>query len=359
MKVAIMGAGLSGLTCALMLERNGIYPTILESRKEVGDRFVNGEIFLSVLNRPIIDPLRYLSEEYQIYLMPTSHLSELTIYSENNKAVINEHLGHVNIRGRHEQSYEKQLARLVKSEIQFQSELSYEDVVQHYTHVVLATGDASYAIRLQNFEEHLSVSIKGATVEGNFERSSAATWLNNTYAPRGYSYLLPFSDTEANIVIAHPDLEDSSDEKINQQWKQFYERVCMDFQQTLKITDQFQIKNYKIGACKYPRIGNTFFTGNCFGTIMPFLGFGQFEAILTGIYAAQDLCGSANYEEKTKHLRRSYHHSLTIRQGMERLDNEAFDVVVQQLNGYIGKRIFKRSPFNPLKLFSYFLRPFV
>jgi hypothetical protein len=44
-KIAIMGAGLSGLACALMLERNGIRPEIFESKGEVGDRFINGEAF--------------------------------------------------------------------------------------------------------------------------------------------------------------------------------------------------------------------------------------------------------------------------------------------------------------------------
>lgn len=48
MKVAIMGAGLSGLACAIRLEQLGIYPDIFEKRGSIGDRFVNGEVLLTI-----------------------------------------------------------------------------------------------------------------------------------------------------------------------------------------------------------------------------------------------------------------------------------------------------------------------
>lgn len=57
-----MEAGLSGLSCAITLEQNGISPVIIEHRKSVGDRFVYGEILLSLVNRPVFDPLAYFSE---------------------------------------------------------------------------------------------------------------------------------------------------------------------------------------------------------------------------------------------------------------------------------------------------------
>lgn len=62
MDVAIMGAGLSGLACAITLEKNGITPTIFESRSQVGDRFINAEAFLPVFERPIRDNYAYLSD---------------------------------------------------------------------------------------------------------------------------------------------------------------------------------------------------------------------------------------------------------------------------------------------------------
>jgi phytoene dehydrogenase-like protein len=45
MKVAIMGDGLSGLACALTLEKRGVKPDVLEKRRIVGDRFTNSGVF--------------------------------------------------------------------------------------------------------------------------------------------------------------------------------------------------------------------------------------------------------------------------------------------------------------------------
>ncbi|MFN7249349.1 MAG: FAD-dependent oxidoreductase [Anaerobacillus sp.] len=359
MKVAIMGAGLSGLSCAIMLERHGIKPTIFEHRTQVGDRFINAEAFLSLLTRPVNDAFHYFSEEFQLFLKPTSSINQLIINSENEKAIIDEHVGFVNIRGRHQLSLENQLAEQLESVIHFNSIHSYEELLQEYSHVIMATGDSAYPMKLQNFREDLSVTLKGATVEGEFDRFKVFVWLDNTLAPQGYAYLLPFSDTEANIVIGYPDLPEEHEEMITDYWDRFYTTACRELAQPLKITDQFQIKNYKIGICKSARIGNTFFIGNCFGSTMPFLGYGQFESILTGVYAAYDLCGFGSYEEYTNTFRRSYDHSLTLRRGMEKINNSTFDFTVKHLDGYIGQKLFKQNHKNPLKTISYLVRPFL
>lgn len=81
MKVAIMGAGISGLACAIMLEKHGTEPVIFESRGMVGDRFVNGEVLLSMFTRPVNDSIAYLSEQFGIYLHPAAGISKLTFYS--------------------------------------------------------------------------------------------------------------------------------------------------------------------------------------------------------------------------------------------------------------------------------------
>ncbi|WP_353505385.1 NAD(P)-binding protein [Clostridium sp. Marseille-Q2269] len=68
MKVAIMGDGISGLSCAKTLEMYGIKPTIFEKRNRVGDRFVNAEAMFSVLDEPIKDCIPYLRGNYNINL---------------------------------------------------------------------------------------------------------------------------------------------------------------------------------------------------------------------------------------------------------------------------------------------------
>lgn len=354
-----MGAGLSGLACAITLEKNGVTPTIFEKRSEVGDRFVNGEVLMSIFTRPVHDCIASLSEEYGIYLKPTSTIQKMELFSKNKSAIIEGHLGFTNIRGRQHDSFENQLEQQTKSAIKFNSEETYQQLLSKYSHVVMATGDGDYAKKTRNFREDLTVSIKGATVEGSFDRYSVMAWIDYDLAPYGYCFLIPFSEKEANISIAIPDSPANAGVDINNLWGCFHEKVRSQLKQELPITDQFQITRYPMGICSSERIGNTFYVGNCFGTMMPFMGFGQYAAILSGVYAAYDLCGFGKYEELMKPLRQSYHDSLLLRRSMEQLSNKGLDRIIHALDGYWGEKLLQTKTINPLKVASYLLRPYI
>jgi flavin-dependent dehydrogenase len=356
MKVAIMGAGLSGLACAIELERRGIQPTIFENRSQVGDRFINGEVFVSVFSRPIQDEVRYLSENHGIFVQPTANISEVVVYSAKQRASLVGPIGFISTRGRHRDALENQLARQMRSEIHFDSQKSYEDLLREYTHVVMATGDAAYAEKIQPFELAATVTLTGVTVEGEFSRVKVYCWFDNRFAPDGgYGFLIPFSEKEATVVLAFPEYKSLAAYDKKALWRKYFERVSRDMDQNLKVTDTFEVNRYMMGICRYPRIGNTFFVGNCFGALMPFLGFGQFSSILTGIYAAQDICGVGEYEKLTATLRRSYYDSLALRRLIETLDNDGMDKLVQLLNGYWGHKLV-HSKVNALKWASYAAR---
>lgn len=359
MKVAIMGAGLSGLACAITLERNGIEPVIFEKRSQVGDRFVNAEALLSIFVHPVQDCIASLSEQYGLYLQPTASIQQMTITSSQAKAILEGPLGFTNIRGREANSFEAQLSRQVKSPIRFHSEATYEQLLADYTHVVMATGDGDYAKQTRNFRKDISVSLKGVTVEGQFDRYAVKVWLDYDYAPYGYGYLLPFSEKEANVVIGIPDIPANRGVELEKLWEPYFQRVQSELNQALRVTDEFQITHYPVGICDRGRVGNTFYVGNCFGSLMPFLGFGQYHALLTGVYAAYDLCGLGNYEELTGAFRQSYEHSLVLRRVMEQLDNVDLDRMVRALSGTLGNKLFFAKRINPLKVASYLMRPYV
>ncbi|WP_026477604.1 NAD(P)/FAD-dependent oxidoreductase [Alkaliphilus transvaalensis] len=359
MKIAIMGGGLSGLACGFMLEKEGIKYDLFEAREGVDDRFRNGEIFLSILNTPIDDCISYFSEEFGIYLQPVGHIKELHIYSEKEKAIIKGSLGFNVARGRSEDSIVNQLKNQIKTPIHYHSKYTYEALLKEYTHVVIATGDGAYSEALGNYKTNLTVTLKGLIVEGEFDRYTSIAWLDNRFAPKGYGYLIPLSNTEANVVLAYPDYPENDDVDSNQLMRDFIEKVQLDLNQKLKEVDGFQVTKYMIGHCLKPRIGNTFFVGNCFGAIMPFLGFGQFSAIMTGIYAAYDLAGKGKYEDSIVNLKKSYENSLVLRKGMEKLDNKKFDLMVKGLNNELGDRLLGMTNINLLEIISKVLKPFI
>ncbi|MDF2927322.1 MAG: FAD-dependent dehydrogenase [Paenibacillaceae bacterium] len=357
MKVAIMGAGLSGLACAISLEKYGITPHIYESRSMVGDRFVNGELFMALIAKPIQDCVSHLADEFGIFLHPVNMTRSITIYGPNEKAVIEGRIGHANIRGRDKGSLESHLSKQVKAPIAFNSQATYEDLLQEHTHVVLATGDSYYAQKLSNYDAALSVSMKGELVEGKFDPYSVITWIDNDLAPKGYSYFIPLDESRASMVIAYPDFPDDPHVDIHQLYDKFRQRAIRDLGQPLPAYDQFEINHYTMGSCRNARIGNTFFVGNNFGCVMPFLGFGQFCSLLTGAYAAYDLCGKGDYEKLTKPIRESFKNSLVLRKGMEELDNKGIDSVVKLLATPAGTKLFNSGQTDMLKIASHLLSP--
>lgn len=314
---------------------------------------------MPIFTRPIKDDCAYLSENHGIFLRPLANISKMTLYSEKRQGIINGHSGYINLRGRVDESFESQLFRQVKSEIYFNSKVSYEELQKDFTYVIMATGDAAYAVKARNFHVDLTVTLKGATVEGRFDRHQAAVWLDNNLAPKGYGFLLPYSEKEAVITIGYPDYPENRSFNGEPFWDRFYSKVCQNLEQNLKITDQFEINRYIMGLCKQSRLGSTFFVGNCFGTMMPAFGFGQMASILTGIYAAYDLCGHGIYEELVKPLRESYDNSLVLRHAMEQMDNHKLDLLVSLVNNRFANKILTNQKYNPLKYVSSVLKPFI
>jgi flavin-dependent dehydrogenase len=335
MEVAIMGAGMSGLCCAITLERYGITPSIFEKRSRVGDRFVYAEGMFSILNRPTKDWVPYISDNYHINLKPVAQVDKLFIHSKNEIGCINGEIGYTNSRGRRDDSYECQLEKQVKAKINFNSTEEYAKLCKEFDCVVLATGDGQYAVDLGNYRSDLTCTIKGAIVQGEFVVSNPHVWLNYEILPKGYAWLIPFSEKEANLVIAYPDYPDNIKLDINDIWKKFYNLACTKLDQKLVITDNFEVTKYIIGICDKPVIDNTYFVGNCFGTISPGLGFGQYTSILSGIYAGLDICKQGDYRELTKPLFENYNHSLSLRRFLENLTDDKLDSVVKNLDSEI------------------------
>lgn len=327
-----MGAGISGLTCAITLEKHSITPTIFEKRNCIGDRFVNAESMFHILNRPIKDCLPYLREKFGVHLNPITEVHKLILHSKCKTGCISGNIGYLNTRGRQEDSYEVQLKNQVKSPIEYNSKHEYEELCKNFDAVVVATGDSDYASHLGNYRTDLSCTVRGATIEGNFLADVPHVWFNYDVLPKGYGWVIPYSDKEANIVMFYPDYPSNTKLDINEMWDKFYGMVTDALNQNFNITDKFEVTRYMVGICNKPKVENTYFVGNCFGAVSPGFGFGQFTSILTGIYSAYDICGIGDYEELAKPLRKNYENSLILRRFLENLQDDDFDFAVKNLD---------------------------
>ncbi|MGI8314566.1 NAD(P)-binding protein [Halobacillus mangrovi] len=358
MKIAIMGAGLSGLACAITLEKYGYQADIFERRGMVGDRFSIAEAMFSMFHTPYDDAVKYLSETYDIHLKPSSNLQKVYFYSENEMSFIDGHLGFTNMRGKHPESFEKQLASQLKGEVRYNQQVSYEEISKEYTHVVLATGDALDTKKLQPYDVAFKASFHGAVIRGDFNQTEAHAFFNNDFAPKGMAYLLPHDDYEASLVLVYPQYPENEALDKEQLWTQCFNEVCKRLDQDFEIVHEYSIKDYRIGKTETARIGNTFFVGNCWGAITPVFGFGQFESMLTGIYAAQDIAGVGDYEKLVKPLSQSYHDSLSLRRSLEKLDNKQLDLVTKSINNQLLESMITSKKLNFFKIISRIIHPF-
>jgi len=358
MKIAIMGAGLSGLSCALTLEKYGYQADIFERRAMVGDRFVIAEAMFSIFHTPYDDAVKYLAETHDIYLKPMNNIQKVHIYSENEHSFIDGHLGFTNMRGKHPEAYEKQLANQLKGEIHFNKNVSYKDIYTEYTHVVLATGDVLDTEKFQPYDVAFKASFKGAIIEGDFNQTEAYTFFNNNFAPKGMAYVLPHSEREASLVLVYPQYSENEMLDKEELWKECFAECCRRLDQNFKVLREYSIKDYRIGKIQTPRIGNTFFVGNCWGAITPVFGFGQFESMLTGIYAAHDIVGIGSYENLVQPLSTSYHDSLTLRRTLERFDNKKLDLLTKSMSNELVESFVTSKKFNAMKILSRIIHPY-
>lgn len=67
MKIAIIGAGLSGLACAAECERLGVIPHVFEKDDTVGWPWVTVSVWPELVYRAYGDPLEHLKETYGIF----------------------------------------------------------------------------------------------------------------------------------------------------------------------------------------------------------------------------------------------------------------------------------------------------
>lgn len=66
MRVAIIGAGISGLSCAYELEKNGIDPVIFEKNGRIGNPTGYSGIFIRAFTRGFKNPFRNFENKYDL-----------------------------------------------------------------------------------------------------------------------------------------------------------------------------------------------------------------------------------------------------------------------------------------------------
>ncbi|WP_280770940.1 FAD-dependent oxidoreductase [Salipaludibacillus daqingensis] len=358
MKVAIIGAGFSGLCAAITLEKHGIFPDIFEIKEEVGDLFDCGHVLFSNLSPLTGDVVRYMTEEHGIIIRPDANIRKLTVFSEREQVSIHGQFGYFIQNSQHKPSISLQLKEQIKTPIHFNSKVSYEELLHEYSHVLVATAEPEeFTAKIGLFEKEKQGSLTWKNIKGNFDRYELTAWLDNNIAPKGYGFLIPYNSKEACLGISIPSKEHIGDGGLDHYWETFMERAEKNLQMSFHVPNKkYQANDRATGLCRYPRIGNTFFIGACYSSALPYIGAGYFTHMLTGVYAAQDLLGMGEFENLTKPIWKTYHQGIVARDVWSSFDNRDFDFIVKLVQRRLTKKAIT-GEYNLLSLITRLIKP--
>lgn len=336
MKVAIIGAGLAGLSCAFELERNGILPVIFEKRDYIGENYMISSTTMRLFDRSYRDPIKYFKKTYNLNLMPFSPLKEIEMNGPTKKGVINGRLGYVFMRGDEKNSLENQIAMHIKAPIHFDTYINVDDIKKDFDYIVAATGDETIANQLEVWHTTTSVYTRVALIVGNFKVGSAKMWVNREYSKACYGFLAPHNKKEGRLLLA---VNDIAEYEFDHYWNNFTRVEEVKY----KITETRDIIT-KLGYVSSAKVDNIYLTGSAAGLIDDFLGFGAINAIESGILAARAIAKGKDYNELIKPIKKHVSKIHELRKMVSEFDNEDYDRMIKILTMPIIKRIIYNNP---------------
>ena len=296
-RVAIIGAGAAGLSCAHELERVGCQPVIYEISRSVGHPFPHTGAVLEILFRSITtkDLLSFARQTYGISLQPLNKVKKITHTSANSRTTVQGDLGYLVIRGQLENSIDKQISQSLKNTlILFDHAPDWQTLAKKYDYVVVATARKDIPASLGLWQDMVSVSIMGAIVLGRFDVNSLFIWLNSDYTNKGYAYLAPYNSRRASLVLGVADI---STEQLPICWKKFFAKEKFNF----TVVEEFQT-TLTAGLVHPHRVENMLFAGVSGGFLDPLLGMGALPAIASGVIAARSIIYNLDYEKEVSFL---------------------------------------------------------
>jgi len=332
LKIAIIGAGMAGLSCALECERLGITAEIFERHHSIGWIWPSVSSWLEIFDRPYgSDPIKYIKETYGVNIKSAVDEKIFILKSPNAETKIKGKLGISFYRGKEGESIENQLLReLRKTPINYNSLSNYKELSQKYDYVVVATGRDYEAKELGLWEEQGRVSIMGAIALGSFAQDTSIIYFDTEYAGSGYARVSPYSESEAIIALYVIDKGDFQTQQldINRRFERFLKKEQLD---KLELMYRYIKPPFSTGRVSRFKSGNILLAGRAAGLTERLLGSGGIEAIISGVLAARSIILGEDYDEMLKPLQEHIENISAFRNYVENFSNDDFDRMVSLL----------------------------
>ncbi|SHK37547.1 FAD-dependent oxidoreductase [Desulforamulus aeronauticus] len=361
MKIAIIGAGLAGLSAALTLEKNGFIPDVYEQNSLVADHYSHVGVVLNMAYRSIsLEPLKYLNKLLTVKLSPLETINNLIINSQNSQASVkNEIIGHSFVVGPEPNSLQNQILKHIKnSKMLYEQRESLENLRQRYDYVIVASGSRSedYVADkyLKGWHQYLVAYSRVAKIYGKFEPNTAIVWGDKEILKDGYAFLAPFSRQIASLYVTVPHV--SSWAELDQIWKAFFKKEGILEKYTLLGTfERTHVSAYSSSVTWE----NCLFAGDqgCF--LDPFLGLGAATAIVSGVMAARAIIENSSYDKLVQEHKKVISVMSKVRNFYDSIDDKTFDFIVTSEDNAVIKKLIYGTTIDWLKYGSKALGPFL
>jgi flavin-dependent dehydrogenase len=345
-KVAIIGAGTSGLSCAIELERNGIYPVIFERNNFIGEYHSHVSALLGLISRPASDPIKYIEQNFGIKIKPLNSFHKVIHYSPNNQVDVTGQLGYFLLRSKEENSLQGQLYSQIKSQVHFKSFVTPEELENEFDHIVVADGQWSTPERFGIWQEIMRTWMMGGIFEGEFEEDTLQMWLDSELTNGVYIYAAPYSKNKA--VIAHV-VQNIEQEELNDYWQRFLE--SRNILKKYDMVDSWQLPHHA-GFVTTNKVGKIYFAGAAGGGAEPFLGFGQFNAIVSGVMVGRSIWQGADINLLLSDSRKRSSELYTLRKLFNTANNQDLDSLLTVMKTPGVRSMVYKTNIDIIKLLS-------
>jgi digeranylgeranylglycerophospholipid reductase len=349
-KVAIIGAGLSGMSCANELEKHGIIPTIYEKKSFIGDALDFQSILFNSFNFHILgDPIKHLSKKYDVNIKPQFKIKELINVSPNGKYhYVKGNLGYIVKRGTDSDSIENQLRQAINFPISFDTYVDIKDIINDYDRIVISSGTSTIAKEFNIFKTTFNTNTRIASIIGDFKTDSITVFWGRKYANNGYAYLVPYSAKSARLIlivngITHRELD-------------YYWGIFLKNENIKYIITETRDVEHNLGFIDPVQIGNLYFTGVAGGLIDDVFGFAAINAMVSGVCAARAILENKNYDEMVQPLKNDTKKLHELRTLINTWDNKSVDMMLTIRGLPIIKQYMYNNPFFKMTQISFLAR---
>jgi flavin-dependent dehydrogenase len=354
MKIAIIGAGLSGLSCALELERNGIIADVFEKDSSVGWPWPLVGFWPEILLRDYGDILKYLRENFNISIKPITQCNNIIMKSKNNRVEINGNLGYAIMRGKTADSVENQIIKLLENTpVYLNKSVNYKELSSKYDWVVVTGANDSIARELGLWEDKGMIRIIGGVALGSFRPDSSTVYFNTEYAGTGYGRVAPFNKTQAIVDLFAIGCGEFELDRL------FSKFLAYEHLDHLEFLYRITPNPFTAGKVKKYRINNLLLAGRSAGLTERLLGVGGVAAILSGIYAARAMSQGLDYESHMKQLTSWVENISVFRDIVNKYDNDDFDRLLSAVDKPVIKQLIYNTHIDFIENIGKLLKAFV